>query len=146
MAMVSISVSETIKAPQDKVYSFVSDFEKAPHYSHYWKSVRVRSREGNVITCDTEANVIGKTIKSVTKIVTHLNEKIEAETIQGDGKGTKITTSFQTVPNGTRILVEGEIAIPSLLGKLVRGRIESALLEDLKIIKWGIEKPDHEPP
>jgi len=144
--MVSVSVSELVKAPQDKVYSFVSDFEKAPHYSHYWKSVRVRSREGNVITCDTEAHVIGKTIKSVTRIVTHPNERIDAETIDGDGKGTKIASSFQTVPDGTRILIEGEIALPPLLGKLVRGRIESALLEDLKIIKWGIEKPDHEPP
>jgi len=144
--MVSVSVSELIKAPQEKVYSFVSDFEKAPHYSHYWKSVRVRSREGNVLVCDTEAHVIGKTIKSVTRIVTHPNESIDAETIEGDGKGTKITSSFHTVPDGTRVLIEGEIALPALLGKLVQGRIESALLEDLKIIKWGIEKPDHEPP
>lgn len=144
--MVQVSVSELVKAPKEKVFSFVSDFEKAPHYSHYWKSVRVRSRESNATTFDTEAHVIGKTIKSVTRIVTHPNDMMEAETIEGDGKGTKITSRFEPAPVGTRITVEGEIALPTILGKLVQGRIESALLEDLKILKWALEHPDHQAP
>jgi uncharacterized membrane protein len=144
--MVQISVSEFVKAPQEKVFSFVSNFEKAPHYSHYWKSVKVRSREGNATTFDTEANVVGKTIKSVTRIVTHPNEWMEAETLEGDGKGTKITSKFEPAPDGTRITIEGEIALPPILGKLIQGKIESTLFEDLKIVKWAIEKPDHERP
>ena len=144
--MVKISVSEFVRAPQEKVFSFISNFEKAPHYSHYWKFVRVLSREGNATMFDTEANVVGKTIKSVTRIVTHPNEMMEAETLEGDGKGTKITSKFEPVPEGTRITIEGNIALPAALGKLIRGKIESTLLEDLKIVKWAIEKPDHEPP
>lgn len=144
--MVSISVSEFVKAPQERVFSFVCDFEKAPHYSHYWKSVKVRSREGNALTCDTEAQVLGKTLKSVAKILTHPNDRMEAETIAGDGKGTKVTSRFQSLKDGTRIQIDGEIALPRLLRKVVQGKIESALLDDLKIIKWAIENPGHEQP
>lgn len=144
--MVSVSVSELVKAPRERVFSFISDFEKAPHYSHYWKSVRIRSRQGNVLTCETEVDIGGRRIKSVTRIVTQPNESMDAETIEGEGKGSRITTRFQAVPDGTRVLIEGEIAVPRLLGKLAHGRIESALHEDLKIIKWAIEKPEHEPP
>jgi len=146
MHMVQISVSELVRAPQEKVFSFISNFEKAPHYSHYWKSVRVLSREGNTTTFDTEANVVGKTIKSVTRIVTHPNETMEAETLEGDGKGTKIVSKFEAVPEGTRITIEGEIALPPILGKLIQGKIESTLREDLKIVKWALETPDHQPP
>jgi uncharacterized membrane protein len=141
--MVSIKVSESVAAPPDRVFSLLSDFEKAPQYSNYWKSVKLVNREGNSASYETVAEAEGRKIASVTKITTHPNEGIEAETIDGDGKGTKLTFRFQGIPGGTQITLEGDIVLPGfakMLGGLVKGRIESGMQEELKIIKSTLEK------
>ena len=51
--MVSIKVSEIVTAQPDRVFSFLSDFEKAPQYSNYWKSVKMLTRRGNSATYET---------------------------------------------------------------------------------------------
>src|SRR5208282_1706557 len=142
--MVSITISESVNAPPEKVFSFVSDFEKAPQYSKYWKSVLLLKREGNSATYKTEAEGEGRKIVSVTKITSTPNERMETETVDGDGKGTKLTFSFQSIPQGTQITLEGEVVLPGfakMLGSLVKGRIESGMREELKIIKNAVEKP-----
>ena len=141
--MVSIKISESVKAPPENVFSFVSDFEKAPQYSKYWKSVKLLNRESNSATYETVAEAEGRKIVSVTKISSQPNERMDSETIDGDGKGTKLTFRFQSVPGGTQITLEGDVVLPGfakMLGSLVKGRIESGMREELKIIKSGVEK------
>jgi len=141
--MVSINISESVKAQPDRVFSFLSDFEKAPQYSNYWKSVKMRNREGNSTIYETQAEAEGRKISSVTRITPFPNERIEAETIDGDGKGTRLGFKFQRIPDGTQITLEGEIVLPGfakMLGGLVKGRIESGMREELNIIKREVEK------
>jgi uncharacterized membrane protein len=142
--MVSITISESVNASPEKVFSFVSDFEKAPQYSKYWKSVKLLKREGNSATYETVAEGEGRKLVSVTKITAMPNERMETETVDGDGKGTKLVFSFQSVPPGTQITLEGEVVLPGfakMLGSLVKGRIESGMREELKMIKNAVEKP-----
>ncbi len=144
LGLVSIKVSESIAAQPDKVFSFVSDFEKAPQYSHYWKSVRLLDRERNSATYETVAEAEGRTMTSVTKFTPQPNQRIDAETVDGDGKGTRMAFTFQNIPSGTQITLEGDIVLPGfakMLGSLVKGRIESGMREELKIIKNELEKP-----
>ena len=140
--MVSIKISESVKAPVEKVFSFVSDFEKAPQYSNYWKSVKLLNREINLATYETVAEAEGRKIVSVTKITSQPNERMDTETIDGDGKGTKLTFRFQSVLGGTQITLEGHVVLPGfakMLGNLVKGRIESGMQKELKIIKNAVE-------
>ncbi len=140
--MVSIRLTDTLKASPEKVFSFVSDFEKAPQYSNYWKSVKLVNREGNLTTYETVAEAESRKIVSVTRVTSQPNERIVAETVEGDGKGTKLTFKFQSVPDGTQITLEGDIVLPgfaNILGTLVKGRIEAGMREELKIIKKGVE-------
>ena len=141
--MVSIKISESVKASPENVFPFVSDFEKAPQYSNYWKSVKLLNRESNSATYETVAEAEGRKIVSVTKITSQPNERMDTETIDGDGKGTKLTFRFQGVPGGTQITLEGDVVLPGfakMLGSLVKGRIESGMREELKIIKSRVEK------
>lgn len=141
--MVSIKVSQIVAAQPDRVFSFLSDFEKAPQYSNYWKSVKVLAREANSATYETLAEPEGRKIASVTKMTNFPNEKIEAETIDGDGKGTKLSFKFRSIPAGTQITLEGDIVLPGfakMLGGFVKGRIESGMQEELAIVKRAIEK------
>jgi uncharacterized membrane protein len=141
--MVSIKISESIFTTPENVFSFVSNFEKAPQYSTYWKSVKLLNREGNSATYETVAQAEGKKIASVTKITSQRNERMDAETIEGDGKGTKLAFQFQRIPSGTQITLEGDIVLPGfakIVGSLMKGRIESGMREELKIIKSTLEK------
>jgi len=141
--MVQIKVSESVAAQPDKVFALLSDFEKAPKYSNYWKSVKAVSQEGNSAVYETVAEAEGRKIASKTRMTKYPNERIEAETIDGDGKGTKLTFRLQSIPTGTQITLEGDVVLPGfakLLGSVVKGRIESGMQEELKIMKNTVEK------
>lgn len=111
--MVSIRVVERIMAPQERVFEFISDFEKAPQYSSYWKSVKAFKRDGNTTTYETTSEAEGRKVASVTRITSFPNEKIEAETVEGDGKGTKLTFRLQKTLEGTQLSLEGEVVLPA---------------------------------
>jgi len=137
--MVSITITETLNAPPEKVFALVSDFEKAPQHSNYWKSVKLLSKEGPSSTYATVAEAEGRQMKSVTRITPQPNERIDAETIDGDGKGTKMAFKLTKTPNGgTQLTLEGDIVLPGfakMLGGLVKGRIESGMRQELATIK-----------
>ena len=140
--MVSINLTETIKAPPEKVFSFLSDFEKAPQYSTYWKSVKVVERDGNSVTYETVAEAEGRKISSVTKITAQPSQRLDAETVSGDGKGTRMSFILADLHDGTQLTLQGEIVLPGfakLLGGIVKGRIESGMKEELRTIKKALE-------
>jgi len=141
--MVSTEVSEVVKAPPETVFAFMSNFEKAPQYSNYWKSVKLLNRTGNTATYDTVAEAEGRQMKSQTQVTSYMNERMEAETVDGDGKGTKLTFNFRKIPEGTQLVLAGDIVLPGfakMLGGMMKGRIESGMREELAIIKKQIEK------
>ena len=138
----SISLTETVKATPEKVFSFLSDFEKAPQYSNYWKSVKLVKREGNVATYGTVAEAEGRKMKVVTKITSQSNHRLDAETVDGDGKGTRMSFMLASVPEGSQLTLQGEIVLPAfakLLGGIVKGRIESGMKQELSMIKKVLE-------
>ena len=141
--MVSINLTETINAPPEKVFSFLSDFEKAPQYSNYWKSVKPVKRDGNSVTYETVSEAEGRKMTSVTKITAQPNRRLDAETIEGDGKGTRMSFILAGVPDGTQLTLQGEIVLPGfakLLGGVVKGRIESGMKQELSIMKKALER------
>ena len=142
--MVTVSLTESIKAPLDKVFAFISDFEKAPQYSRYWKSVKVVKRESDSVTYETVAYAERRRMASITRIRPHPGQGLETETVDGDGKGTRMSFKLTPLPEGTQITLQGEIVLPGfakLLGGVVKGRIESGMREELARIKEGLEKP-----
>jgi uncharacterized membrane protein len=140
--LVSISLAETVKAPRERVFSFLSDFENAPKYSSYWKSVKLVKRNGNSATYETVSEAEGRRMSSVTRFTGQPSERLDAETVDGDGKGTKMSFILTDVPEGTRVTLQGEIVLPAfakLLGGIVKGRIESGMKEELGTIKKTLE-------
>jgi uncharacterized membrane protein len=137
-----VNLSETIKAPPEGVFSFLSDFEKAPQYSNYWKSVKQVKRDGNSVTYETVSEAEGRKMSSVTRITAQPSQRLDAETIDGDGKGTRMSFILTAIPEGTKLTLQGEIVLPGfakLLGGIVKGRIESGMKEELGIIKKALE-------
>ena len=142
LKLVSISLAESVRAPPEKVFSFISDFEKAPQYSNYWKSVKLVKRDGNSATYETVAEAEGRKMSSVTRITAQPSQRLDTETVDGDGKGTRMSFILADVPGGTELTLHGEIVLPGfakLMGGIVKGRIESGMKEELRIIKKALE-------
>jgi|GEM_PF-171301 len=141
--MVSVALSETIKVSPERVFALLSDFERAPQYSSYWKSVKLIGQETGSRIYETVVQVEGRKFTSVTRITSQPNERIDAETVDGDGKGTKLTFKLTKIPEGTQLKLEGDIVLPGfakILRGLVKGRIESVMKEQLAIIRKITEK------
>lgn len=141
--MVEVSITELVSAPQGVAFDFLSDFEKAPRYSHLWRSTKVISRQGNTTIYEVVAEVMGRKMNSVAKITTYPTDRIEAETIEGDGKGTMLSFRLQGTSNGTQVTLEGNVVLPGFakfLGSAVKGRIESSMKEEMEAIKKALQQ------
>jgi uncharacterized membrane protein len=139
--LVTFSKSEIIKVPAVEVYNLLSDFEKAPQRSSFWKSVKLLKREGNSGTYETVAEFEGRKFSSVTRVTNEPGQASETEIIEGEGKGSKMNLTISSVPEGTQVTVQGEIVLAgwaqmlsgtagSMLGGIVEGRIESGIAKD----------------
>ena len=125
------------------MFSFISDFEKAPKYSNYWKSVKLVQREGNSATYETVAEAEGRRMNSTTRVTAIPGQRLDTETIDGDGKGTKMNFILSVTPEGTHVVLQGDVVLPGfakLLGGIVKGRIESGMREELLIMKKALEQ------
>jgi len=142
--LVAINLTETIKGPPEKVFSLLNDFEKAPQHSKYWKSVKVVKREGNSVTYDTVSEAEGRKMNSTTRVTAQPSQRLDAETVDGDGKGTKMSFILAPAqPGATQLTLQGDIVLPGfakLLGGVVKGKIESGMREELNMVKKALEQ------
>ena len=149
--MVNFSKSGIIRAPPAQVYNLLSDFERAPERSNFWKSVKLLKRDGNSGTYETVAEFQGRKFNSVTQVTNQPDQRADAEIVDGEGKGTKISFTIASVPEGTELTVQGEIVLSGfaqmmsgtagkMLGDIVEGRIESVIAkEELEMVRKALE-------
>lgn len=131
--MPKIKVEKTIKADREKVFNMVTDFENLPgKFPQYFKSVKVISREGNVITTEDHAVMAGREVHQTAKHVLTPPEIDEVHLLSGDAKDSHIVTTYSTVPEGTKVTVEGDFKLAGklkLVGFLAKGKIEKSVEE-----------------
>jgi len=149
--MVTFSKSGIIKATPAQVYNLLSDFERAPERSTFWKSVKLLKREGNCGTYETVAEFQHNQFSSVTQVTNQPEQRSDAEIVDGGGKGSRFCFTIASVPDGTQLTVQGEIVLPGFaqmlsgtagkkLGEIVEGRIESVIAnEELEKVRRALE-------
>ena len=149
--MVTFSTTGVIRAPPAEVYNLLSDFERAPERSTFWKSVKLLKREGNSATYETVAEFQGRKLNSVTKVTTQPDQGSNSEIIDGEGKGSKMNFTISSVPEGSQLMVQGEIVLPGFaqmltgtagkkLSDIVEGRIESGIAKDeFEMVRKALE-------
>jgi hypothetical protein len=114
------------KAPVQKAIDYFSHPEDQPKvHPDFVKSVTLKGSEGGSISFEQQMAVMGRKLVSQNKMVVNRAEnRIEIHTLEGDGKGSKITLSF--VPNqaGTEIRWHAEMELGPL-GLLAKGPAKS---------------------
>lgn len=131
--MPKVKVEKTIKADREKIFNMVTDFENLPNkFPQFFKSIKVVSREGNIVTTEDHAMMAGREVRQTAKHTLTPPEIDEVHLLSGDAKDSHIVTTYSTVPEGTKVLVEGDFKLAGklkLVGFMAKGKIEKSIEE-----------------
>lgn len=120
--------SRQTKAPVTKVVEYFSHPENLPQiHPDFVKSVTVKSRDGDTVMFEQQMELMRRKITSQNKMtVDRPGNKIEINTLEGDGKGSKITMNFVPGQSGTEIQYHAEMELGAL-GIFAKGPAKSAM-------------------
>jgi len=121
-------LSRQTKAPVPKVIEYFTHPENLPkRHPDFMKSVTIKSQEGDAVTFEQQMELMRRKINSLNKLTLNRAEnRIEINTMEGDGKGSKITMSFSPNQAGTQINYHAEMELGAL-GIFAKGPAKSAM-------------------
>jgi uncharacterized membrane protein len=139
---VQVMSTREVNASADQVLEYFMNIQDLPRFHpEFIKNVTILEQQANNITFKQEASFFGNNVSSINKL-TKLpsNDTIMIETIDGSGKGSKFSLTWQeTSPNRTRITLNGEFVFQSPPGRplddVIRMTAEKRLDEDVIHIK-----------
>lgn len=142
MKKISLEGSWVIKAPREKVYEIISDFENMPKYfPKVVKAVRIVNRVGNNLTIEADVKSFGKVYKVNMNTRLRPPEGFISENESTFGTSGHEELFLEEVPEGTKINYIYEIDIHKpwlrIVAKLLIGRFamkswERAVIGKLK--------------
>jgi uncharacterized membrane protein len=135
---IQVTSSREVNASADQVLEYLMNIQDLPHFHpEFIKNVTILEQQANNITFKQEASFFGNNVSSINKL-TRLpsNDTIIIETIDGSGKGSKFSLTWQEKsPNNTHISLDGEFVFQSPPGRplddIIRMVAEKRLDEDV---------------
>ena len=124
------------KAPILKAIEFYMHPENLPKvHPNFVKEVKVLESEGGVIRIEQHAAMMGKKIRSVNTLTfDETTQTLHVDTLEGDGKGSKVTMTLKQVADGTEVKYSASLE----LGRLglfakgpAKGQFERTVDEDM---------------
>jgi ribosome-associated toxin RatA of RatAB toxin-antitoxin module len=133
--MVRVETSKTVHAPQDKIFSLITDFEKLPsRFPSRYRSLKVIERSENSVTVEEDVTVAGREIHQITRHTFEPNRLLRSEVIDGDTKGTLVEITLETEEDSsfanTKVSVDADFKLGklgSVLGVFAKGKIKGGL-------------------
>jgi hypothetical protein len=127
------------KASISKVFEHFSHPENIPKvHPDFAKGVKILAAEGDTITFEQDAAMLGRKLHSVNKLVLNRPGKALAiDTLEGDGRGSRIAMSFNETPEGTelRYVADMELGPLGFFAKgPARSTFERAADEGVKVL------------
>ncbi len=123
-------VVKQTKAPMSKAIDYYSHPENLPKvHPDFVKEVKIISREGNVIKLEQQMEMMGRRLKAVNTMVWDSgNNRFEVNTLEGDGKGSKITIELRQIASGTEMHYWAEMEFGAL-GFFIKGRAKDSFVK-----------------
>ncbi|GIU71494.1 MAG: hypothetical protein KatS3mg003_0973 [Candidatus Nitrosocaldaceae archaeon] len=133
--MPKVKVEKILNVDRDLLYNKVTDLENLPKLlPNYFESVKIVDvdKANNVIITEEEFQISNRKIKQKTKHVMNPPEKHESFVIEGDAKGSHVVERYEKVPEGTKVIIEGDFKLGGalkVLGFLAKGKISKRINE-----------------
>ncbi len=113
---IQLTSSREVNASANQTLEYFMNIQDLPRFHpEFIKNVTILEQQANNITFKQEASFFGNNVSSINKL-TKLpsNDTIIIETIDGSGKGSKFSLTWQeTSPNNTQITLDGEFLFQS---------------------------------
>lgn len=135
----NFEVTKQTKAPIAKVMDYYFHPENLPKYHPgFVKDVKITSTQGDTIMLEQHMEMMGRKLRAQNKLTRDpANRKFEVDTLEGDGKGSKIWISLKEVPSGTEINMKAAMEFGAL-GFFIKGpaksNFEKVADEDVKAL------------
>jgi len=127
--MAKVQMRKIIKAPIERVVAYFGDFDSyLAAQSSPDVSRRIISRKENELLVEEERDAGRRRLKTTQRIRLHLPHRVESEILDGLAKGSKSTTSFEAVPEGTKVTYTTDVKFGGMAGKVL-GRLGKPLLK-----------------
>lgn len=98
------------------MFDIVANYENfSKIMPQYFKSIRVRSVRDNAAVVEERLLMGSRELVMMTKHVTTYPETHEVTVIGGDAKGSRFVERFEKIREGTRLVVEADIKLPSTM-------------------------------
>jgi hypothetical protein len=118
------------RASAQKVVDYFSHPENLPKvHSDFVKQVTIKNSQGDVINFEQQMELMKRKIVSQNRMTINRQEnKIVVDTLEGDGKGSKVTMAMSELPGGagTQIMYNAEMEL-GRLGMFAKGPAKSAM-------------------
>ncbi len=126
-----INFEKIVHADRNKVFDLVTNFERLEKtLPEHFLSINIKSVRDNVAVMEERVKFSGKVFIMMTKHVTKHPELHEVFVIGGDTKGSHIVERYESVPEGTKIIVDADIKLKGVLklaGFLGKRKIQDGL-------------------
>ena len=124
---------------RDVLYNKITDLENLPNLlPDYFQSIKIVEKSNNMIITEEEFQISNRNVKQRTKHIINPPDRHESFVIEGDAKGSHIVEVYEKVPDGTRVVINGDFKLGGalkVLGFLAKGKISkriNALLDELE--------------
>jgi uncharacterized protein YndB with AHSA1/START domain len=136
----TIVVSVVIKAPVERVFSYVNDFKNLPEYAPAWTLTNLQG-SGLGATFDWSLTAGGKSIRGSALTVDYVPNQRVVNISSGDVQGTE-TYLYFPVPEGTKLIyaMAYSIEVPLFTKRVAAKAIRENTQADLKRLKAVMEK------
>ncbi len=120
-------VVKQTKAPINKAIEYYSHPENLPKvHPDFVKEVKIISTEGDTTKLEQHMEMMGRKLRSVNTMKWNDSErKFEINTVEGDGKGSKITIALREIPAGTEMHYWAEMEFGAL-GFFIKGKAKAS--------------------
>jgi len=111
-----VNFEKLVHADRNKVFDLVTNFEKLEKtLPEHFISINIKSARDNVTVIEERVKFSGKLLIMMTRHVTKHPELHEVFVIGGDTKGSHIVERYESVPEGTKIIVDADIKLKGVL-------------------------------
>ena len=123
-------VVKQTKAPMSTAIDYYSHPENLPKvHPDFVKDVKIISTEGDTTKLEQHMEMMGRKLKSTNTMVWNSTaNKFEVSTLEGDGKGSKITIELKQIPSGTEMHYWAEMEFGAL-GFFIKGRAKDSFVK-----------------
>ena len=125
-----------VLVPRNKLFEISTDFENYPKILPNFKTVKILSKDNNVVITEDEISIMNHFSIQKAKHTLEKPHKHTVEILSGEAQGSNIEQIFEETQNGTKVIIKADFKLKGKL-KLISFAIKNKF-------KLGLESAIYE--